>query len=433
MPEEITLFSAEYTHDLPTHKEFTKGARQAHTGTTAMKFLMTGMLLLYWFLVCVILDSPESFSKGFLFITAVYLVTLLIGALRGRNGDIQFQRMLLSNGGKAARCMYSFDADKIRLHNPDNGNENSYDYAQFRSIIETEHLLILEMPHRLCLIIRKDTLTGGSVSEFIDFLMAQCTGIRRKKVRRGTAGKLAQWILAIVITAGIVLALFHLPALRRLTDSFRPIHNGMSYRQIAQELESMGISCEDDAMLQELEEIYQQYQDYYTSDYSKAVALLSWMGYGEYDPDTWEWTPSTCGVYWFDTEIFALDTMYTDFLRGVCAASKGQLQFTDIQEDTSNVNWDQGTGTQAVTFQWNGKSYRLEGEVNYDWFDTQVANDLNDILRTQNPEKQLYFAYDGGQGYLVFYCDSRWAGTFEKSTGIDLQTTLPVYTDSLFS
>ncbi len=433
MPEENSLFHAEYIHDLPTHKEFLKISRQANTINTVIRYLMTGSILFYWILAYVMLDSPESFSKGFLFITAIYLATQLFTVLRGKNGDLQFQRMLFSNGGKPVRYRYSFDAEKIRLHNPDNGNDTSYDYAQIRYLNESEHLLTLEMPHRLCLIISKDTLTGGSFSEFTEFLLSRCTGIRNKKVRRGTAGKLAHWIFAVVIILGIGLAVFHLPAVRRFADSFRPIHNGMSYLQIAQELESMGISCEDDIMLRELEDRYQEYRDYYTADYSKTMDLLSWIGYGDYDPDTWEWTPSTSGVYWFDGEIVAVDTMYTDFLRGICAASKGQLQFTDIREDTSRVNWDQGTGTQAVTFIWNGKNYRLEGEVYYDWFDTQVANELNEILRAQNPEKQLYFAYDGGQGYLVFYCDSQWARTFEKSTGIDLQTKLPVYSDSLFS
>jgi hypothetical protein len=62
----------------------------------------------------------------------------------------------------------------------------------------------------------------------------------------------------------------------------------------------------------------------------------------------------------------------------------------------------------------------LEAVVDYDWFDLYAAADLADIVKAENTGKQLYFAFDGGQGVLVFYNTPQWRKAFEKATGIPL-------------
>ena len=79
-----------------------------------------------------------------------------------------------------------------------------------------------------------------------------------------------------------------------------------------------------------------------------------------------------------------------------------------------------GTGIQKVSFDWNGASYTLEATVMYDWFDMNVAADLAELVKEQNTGRYLYFAYDGGQGILVFYGTPQWCNDFERVTGIDL-------------
>ena len=56
----------------------------------------------------------------------------------------------------------------------------------------------------------------------------------------------------------------------------------------------------------------------------------------------------------------------------------------------------------------------------YDWFDIEVAAELAELVKEETPGANLYFAYDGGQGVLVFYGTPQWCETFEKATGIHL-------------
>ena len=59
--------------------------------------------------------------------------------------------------------------------------------------------------------------------------------------------------------------------------------------------------------------------------------------------------PAANGVYSFDMEVLCEDTMYTEFLRSVSALSKGELVFENIEEDTSAVNWEEGTVPEPYT------------------------------------------------------------------------------------
>ena len=64
-------------------------------------------------------------------------------------------------------------------------------------------------------------------------------------------------------------------------------------------------------------------------------------------------------------EVMNLDTMYTDFLTGVRALHPQELNFSNMKEDLSWVDVEEGTGTQKVSFDWSGASYTLEATVMY--------------------------------------------------------------------
>ncbi len=102
------------------------------------------------------------------------------------------------------------------------------------------------------------------------------------------------------------------------------------------------------------------------------------------------WTPYANGVYTFDVEFFNVEKMYTDFLTGVSSLDQEELDFKNIQEDTSQVNWEEGTGKRTVCFEWNDRQFTLEAEVYDDWFDVSVANELNKIIKEYGNEKQLF-------------------------------------------
>ena len=153
---------------------------------------------------------------------------------------------------------------------------------------------------------------------------------------------------------------------------------------------------------------------------SKGAALLTALGEGGYDADAMAWAPSQNGVYAFDMEVSDVGGMYARFLAGVSALAPDELAFENIREDTSKVDWENGTGKRTVTFEWQGEEFTLEAEMQSDWFDLRAANQLNKIIRRHTSGKQLFFTGDGYQECIVFYRDKEWADAFEAETGLEL-------------
>lgn len=195
--------------------------------------------------------------------------------------------------------------------------------------------------------------------------------------------------------------------------------NGKSFAQTAGTLKELGIEGLTDELVAGTEAGYANMPA--DVEFDRTVALLTAVGTGDYDYDTWDWTPTNHSVYSFDVEVFNVSQMYTFFLRGVSAIGDGELEFGNISENTDNVDWKAGTGKRSVTFDWNGKTYTLEGENQDDWFDFEVANQLNKVIMEQGGSKKLYFASDGYQECIVFYCDDDWAKLFYEKTGLKLE------------
>ena len=318
--------------------------------------------------------------------------------------------MVHANGGKPVHQLYFFDENSILTRNRDNGNENRYGYDQIYSIIESKNLLILTMKYRLCLIVEKRWLRGGTVEELKAHLLNSCPNCK-KRIRRDKAGRIVNIILAVIMLIGAV----NSAVVLLNTEVSSPLFSTQpSAEDILISLEPLGIRCQDETLPEAIDEIH------YSSRQEKTLDLLCWLGFGEYDYETWEWTPGTNGVYWFDAEFLNIDTMYTDFLRGVEALGPEEIHITDIQEDHSRVNWELGSGTVNVSFRLNDAEYSFEAEVMSDWFDASVLPEVCDMVREQCGNKELHYAYDGGQGYLVFFGDTKWAMEFERITGIHL-------------
>lgn len=196
-----------------------------------------------------------------------------------------------------------------------------------------------------------------------------------------------------------------------------------TYVETAETLKKFGIGGITDELLKNCEE-WDSEPSEYDYLYNKASSLISWVGSGETDYDTWEWTPSENGVYTFDMEVFDLEMIYTNFLRGVSALDKEELDFQNIVEDLSGVNREYEIGRRKVSFDWNGETYTLTPKEQGDWFDLRAADQLGKIIREHgNGEKRLYFAFDDGQGLIVFYRDADWAREFQKETGLELSET----------
>lgn len=190
------------------------------------------------------------------------------------------------------------------------------------------------------------------------------------------------------------------------------------YAEIAETLKKFEISGITEQLIDELETSYEQMPT--EIELNKTAMLLSTLGKGMFDYSQNTWTPSTNGVYSFDVEVFELEKMYTDFLTGISALDKEALNFENIQEDTSKVNWEEGTGTRTVSFEWKRKSFCLKAKMEHDWFDLNVASDLNKIIIENQSDKRLFFTSDGYQECIVFYRSGDWAEAFQEETGLAL-------------
>lgn len=108
-------------------------------------------------------------------------------------------------------------------------------------------------------------------------------------------------------------------------------------------------------------------------------------------------------------------------MKGVSSLDAQELDFKNIDEDTSQVDWDEGTGKQRVSFEWKNRQFTLEAEAQGDWFDLRVIGQLNDIIKEYGNGKQLFVTTDGYQGCIIFYRDSQWAKGFQEETGLEFE------------
>ena len=414
-------FQAQITYDLPSYKEIRNLLIRRSARNTISWIIAMAAVLLYAYLIGIRMQNTSLASTCVLLMFAIIWGMHLFRACRDRNGGLDYKRMVSSNNGLLPRHVISFGDEAICFYNPDTDNRATVSYNQLRSICETKHFLILFQEYNMYTAFRKDSITGGTKEELLNFLFEKGTGIKKKKVGSALPGKIV-WVSFIVFSVlGALFALWLSSPVQSFLHRQQPINNYMSYEDIAAELEELGITGIDDALIAELEAYDQEYNYVYSYDFgNKALDMLSWAGMGEYDPNTWVWTPSNAGVYWFDMEVMNLNAMYTDFLTGVRALNPQELNFSNMKEDLSWVDVEAGTGTQKVSFAWNGANYTLEATVMYDWFDMNVAADLAELVKEQNTGRYLYFAYDGGQGILVFYGTPQWCNDFERVTGIDL-------------
>lgn len=193
-----------------------------------------------------------------------------------------------------------------------------------------------------------------------------------------------------------------------------------SYKEIAEVLRELGVEGITEELTDKLEEQSAAYPS--EVELNKTAMLLSAVGHGNFNWETKEWSFFNNGVYSFDMEVFDVESMYTTFLSAVSALGGDDLAFTDIQEDTTGVDWEEGTGTRTVSFSWKGNVCTLEAEAMNDWFDVKVLGKLNEIICSGQTGKQLFFTSDGYQELIVFYNSREWADAFREKTGLPLYT-----------
>jgi hypothetical protein len=328
--------------------------------------------------------------------------------------------MMISNNGKERYEQILFTRLGFHTENIDTGSKEFMSYEHFTGFVQGKDIAAIITSANTWYIFDLRTLTGGTREEFIDFLWQHCPLIKRKKKLGKSSWKALNAVLITVLVISILLSVLSLPGLYLKERISGKIGNYMSYQQIADKLEDVGITGADDELIAYMDAEYGdlKYGNYYSD--AEVLLLLSYLGEGNYS-DQSGWTPSENGVYWFDLESWDPHCMYTYCLQGIAALSDGNLQFTDMDADYSDTNWDTGIGTAKINFSFHDKRHTVSVAVDYDWFDPAFLDTLSQIIGSENG-KQLYFASDGGQGLFVFYRDAQWAKDFQKLTGIALYT-----------
>lgn len=127
-------------------------------------------------------------------------------------------------------------------------------------------------------------------------------------------------------------------------------------------------------------------------------------------------------VFSFDFEGYDISTDYIEVLNGMLALAKGSCldSVSNIREDTTKVNWEQGDGKITLYLEWNGQEYTWDMDVYYDWIDSKVIGVLNVLLLEEGTQKLFYMTGDNGQGAIIFFCTPEWAETFSEKTGLEL-------------
>ena len=127
-------------------------------------------------------------------------------------------------------------------------------------------------------------------------------------------------------------------------------------------------------------------------------------------------------VFSFDFEGYDISTDYIEILNGMLALAKGSCldSVSNIREDITKVNWEQGDGKITLYLEWNGQEYAWDMDVYYDWIDSKVIGVLNVLLLEEGTQKLFYMTGDNGQGAIIFFCTPEWAEAFSEKTSLKL-------------
>jgi len=403
--EEKDIFKTETVYDRMVHTEWVHYVPLTQPGNLLLSIVIEVGLLL-----ALTQFHSELYVYGFITWSAVFLAAhLFFTQMRLKKG---YQKILQNNCGQPPHNRIHIGQDGIRLVNPKSGDEQIYPYSAIRSVTQTPKLVLLPTENKTCILLQKCWLQGGTADELLAFLVSQCP-----RVRKSRGFRLGLWLRRIVFATMIAGSFFGLVLL-----SGNPVGltGSKSYTDIAADLSPLGITIREET-INNVESFYEEYAQMYPgsgpTNTDKTLELLFMEGMGSFDVETLEWTPSDSGVYRMDMEVFFIDSIYTDFFAGLSAMDE-ELQFSNVKEDYSNVDIESGVGILPVSFDWNGQTYHLDAQYNYDWFDPDVLIEVIRIVNSAEGDNRLYYAYDGGQGFLFYYGTAQQARILSRMTGL---------------
>lgn len=229
-------FKWEYTLNLETYKEFSKGYLATNIVRKIFRLILA-IYITYYFMIC----YHTANYAILIFFAIFFAVIFLIAKIVNKGGNIQYKRMLSVNKGQPMRIEVRIDNEGIHAINIDTGNKNDYTFDQIISVIETKNLFILKMKYNMGLIVNKNTLTGGSKEEFINFIFDNCSNVKRKKVKQAKVG-VAYRIICIAFVALIIMGASYQYRDRRTYSLYLPEADELTSITLEQNAEGKVIS-----------------------------------------------------------------------------------------------------------------------------------------------------------------------------------------------
>lgn len=325
----------------------------------------------------------------------------------------EYQKLVESNHGNQSHLVAILDDTGVRTRNLNKDKEFELRLDEIGGALRSKWFVLIFNRDRSN-VVDFDTraMTEGDADALIARLEA--LGHKPEKLRS------IRWLRRMIQIVSVLYILSRLFFGMILTDvSEMPNQNvpAMDVRSSAAALQELGIGGITEEIITEIE-------GYTHQSHSSVPILLSYVGFGEYDDETWAWTPQHNGVYAVDMEFLEISGMYTDFLTGIEAVSGGELDFENVTENTWIGSDALGIGWKKVSFTLNGKRHTLYPLLTMDWLDLSFPDKLAKIVRQEDLGKELYFLYDEDTVFYIFYCDKAWAEEFEAKTGYELITSI---------
>ena len=121
-------------------------------------------------------------------------------------------------------------------------------------------------------------------------------------------------------------------------------------------------------------------------------------------------------IWHFDTECIEGDGSYATIAARLVTLAKGDFPLESIQDHV-----DIEGGNAWLGFRLDGKSHRLEAEVQDDWVDTTVLSRLAALLRERSGDGRRFTYIDlGGQDCLIGCATPDQKAQMQKQTGLDV-------------
>lgn len=410
MEDQAYRFRAENQMTAQRTNEFNAGYQETLRLYHILRLFEIYMLSNFAILMLLLPRSMGALAPKMLGLGAFLLFLELVPRLAARKGNLTYRRSLVTNGGREVRNELLFFENRFLDRNLYTGNAITYTYDDIRRVFQTRNLLVIMLDARLGLMVEKAGLSGGTQEEFSNFLLEKSVKIKKKKIRSVKFGQVLRYIMLAAVVVMMLAALLELPSVQYRRNLRKDPTAAMSFQQVADSLENLGITGSDEWLVDSLDQWYASLSTLDKAYTNKAYWLMAYTG-------DQAWDPGDHGVCWLYLMPENPNMMYRDLLENLSILAP-ELELGYLSEDQNESPDGARSGT--LNFSCRGEIYHA---FYYgDWIDMYVLQQLQTILASDDDPRYLYCTSDVDDSILIFYRDTQWAEKFTAATGIELHS-----------